>query len=49
MSDKGYGRGGWRQRIGGPAYCVCPKYGYRVPHARGAHLFPSDALNAEQP
>jgi len=36
MSGRGYGRGrgGQRQRIGGPAYCVCPKC-YRVPHTRG--------------
>jgi len=37
MSGRGYGRGrgGQRRRIGGPAYCICPKCGYRIPHTRG--------------
>jgi len=37
VSGKGYGKGkgGRRQGVGGPAYCVCPKCGYRISHVRG--------------
>lgn len=32
---QGQGRGGSRQGQGGWKYCVCPKCGYTVEHARG--------------
>lgn len=32
---QGQGRGGPRQGQGGWSYCVCPKCGYSVEHARG--------------
>jgi len=37
LSGRGYGRGrgGPRQGVGGPANCVCPKCGYKMPHVRG--------------
>jgi len=30
----GRGRGGVRQRIGGPCNCKCPVCGYSIPHTR---------------
>ncbi|MGD8564824.1 MAG: hypothetical protein PVF96_00540 [Candidatus Bathyarchaeota archaeon] len=37
MSGRGFGRGrgGQRQGIGGPVYCICPKCKYKTPHNRG--------------